>query len=220
MEAYGAHERKTPSACRRGHPWGPAPLSVSWVSSQYPTPVADPGRGQLVVHCPQPGCTETWQTDADTLLAVLEDRTSDAAADRDNTKVMAALDAAWTLFRQAREYQRELLRSSHPSAARLARLRLWVQDCVTAIDTMLQSEALTARSDEVAHVTAIAGKVSTIVDSFHMYTSMLERSRRAGQAAIGSSRSGPLTAVADDERVLLSCRADLRESMQQLIAEL
>jgi hypothetical protein len=91
---------------------------------------------------------------------------------------------------------------------------------VTAIDTVLQSEALTARSDKVAHVTEVTAKVAVVVDAFHMYASMLERSRSASQSAIGSSRSGPLAAVADDERVLLSCRADLRESMQQLIATL
>lgn len=198
----------------------PAPLPVSRAPCQCPTASADLGCGHLVVHCPQPGCTETWQTDPDSLLAILKDRTSVAAADRDSTEVIAALEAVWTLLMQAHEHQRGLLRASHPSAARMARLRSWIQDCVTAIDTVLQSEALTARSDKVAHVTEIAAKVAAVVDAFHMYASMLERSRSVSQAAIGSSRSGPLAAVADDERVLLSCRADLRESMQQLIAAL
>lgn len=220
MEDHGSHGRKVPLTCRKGHPWGPAPLSVSWAPCQCSTAMEDPGRGHLVVHCSQPGCAEIWQTDADTLLTALEDRTNDAAADRESTEVIATLEAVWTLLMQAHEHERGLLRASHPSAARIARLRSWIQDCVTAIDIALQSEALTARSDKVAHVTEIATKVAAIVDAFHIYASMLERSRKSGQVTIGSPRPGPLAAVADDERVLLSCRADLRESMQQLIAAL
>ena len=220
MEVYGSHERKLPLTCRRGHQWGPAPLSVSWVPGQRPTAGAEPGHGHLVVHCAQPGCTETWQTDGDTLLAVLEDRSSQAGADRDSTEVMAAFDAVWSLFTQAHAHQRELLKATHPSAARLARLRSWIQDCVTATEAILQAGTVTARSDEVAQLTEIAARVSAVVDAFHMYATTLDRSRRAGPAAIGSARSEPLAAVADDERVLVNYRAELRESMRQLMAEL
>jgi hypothetical protein len=151
---------------------------------------------------------------------VLEARSSQAGADRDSTEVIAAFDAVWRLLMQAHAHHRELLRATHPSAARLARLRSWTQDCVTATEAILQAGALTARSDEVAQLTEIAAKVSTVVDAFHIYAAMLDRSRRVGSAAIGSARSEPLAAVADDEKVLVNYRAELRESMQQLIAEL
>ena len=208
MDDYDSQNRKVALTCGRGHPWGPAPLSVSCV------------RDHLVVHCSQPGCTETWQTDVDTLVSVLGNRAPEAAADRGSLAVMAALEAVWALVRRAREYQRDLLRASHPSAARLARLGSWIQECVTATNMILESETLAARSDEFADVAEIAAKVSVVVDTFHIYVGLLEKSRRASLGAFGVARAAPLAAVADDERVLLGCRADLRDSIGQLTAEL
>jgi hypothetical protein len=201
-------------SCRNGHPWGPAPLRVSWTPGERSAAAADPGRGYWVVHCPQPGCAETWPTDPDTLRAVLEDQASQATADRDSTEVMAA----WTLLLQAREHQRGLMTASHPSAARVAELRSWIQGCVAAVDTLLRSHAL--NGEEAANLTDIAAEVPAVLDAFHLYASMLDRYRKANRAASGSPRPGPLAAVADDERVLLGSRADLRESMQRLIAVL
>jgi hypothetical protein len=177
-------------------------------------------RDHVVVHCSQPGCTETWQTDVDTLVSVLGDRAPEAAADRGSLAVTAAMEAVWALLRRAREYQRDLLRASHPSAARLARLGSWIQECVTATSMILESETLAARSDELADVAEIAAKVTAVVDTFHMYAGLLEKSRRASLVAFGGARPGSLASVAEDERVLLGCRADLRDSMRQLIAEL
>ncbi len=44
-----------PVACRRGHPWGPGLVSVSWT----PCGCAG-GDGHLRVHCREQGCRETW----------------------------------------------------------------------------------------------------------------------------------------------------------------
>jgi hypothetical protein len=54
-----------------------------------------------------------------------------------------------------------------------------------------------------------------------MYASMLERFRITGEAAMAlPSQPLSLAVVAEDERVLLSCRAALRSSIQQLITVL
>jgi hypothetical protein len=174
----------------------------------------------VVVHCPRPGCTETWQTDVDTLVSVLGNRAPQADADCVSLALLAALEPVWALVGRAREYQRDLLRASHPSAARLARLGSWIQESVTATDMILASETLAAQGDELAHVTEIAAKLSTVLDTFHIYAGLLERSRRSSLVAFGAARSGPLAAAAEDERVLLGCRADLRDSMRRLAAEL
>jgi hypothetical protein len=74
--------------------------------------------------------------------------------------------------------------------------------------------------DELTPVKEIAAKIAAVVDSIHIYASMLKRFR-SSQIAIGPPpKPEPLAAVADDERALLRCRADLRESMQHLIAAL
>ena len=81
-------------------------------------------------------------------------------------------------------------------------------------------EILIGRGGEIAHVEGLAARVTGVVDAFHMYASMLERFRRIYEAVGVPPQSQPLAAVADDERVLLSCRAALRRAMQQLIAAL
>jgi hypothetical protein len=216
MEGRGSHALNLPTTCRRGHSWGADRLTVSWESCECSTePRA--GLGHLVVHCPQAGCPETWPADTETVLGVLEDRNRLAAGDRESAQAMAILDAVWTLLMQAHEHLRELLRSSHPSAARMARLRSWAQDCVTALDTARQSEVLIARSGELAQIADIALQMESIVDSSQMYASLHERFRSTSRATIGSSPARSLTDVADDERVLLSGRASLRESVQELI---
>jgi hypothetical protein len=219
MEERGAHARNLPSACRKGHSWGADRLTVSWESCACSTGPAE-GRGHLVIHCPRAGCPETWLADAATVIGVLEDRNRLAAVDRESAQAMAMLDAVWTLLMQAHDHYRELLRSSHPSAARMARLRSWTQDCVTALDTAQRSEALVSRSDELAQITDIAVKMRSVVDAFQMYGSMHDRLRNASQVTIGSSSVRSLADLADDERVLLNCRAALRESVQELIAAL
>jgi hypothetical protein len=177
-------------------------------------------RDHVVVHCAKPGCTETWQTDVGTLVSVLENRAPEAAADRGSLAVIAALETVWALLRRAREHERDLLRASHPSAARLARLGAWIQECVSATTMILDSETLAARGDELADVAEIAAKVSAVVDTFHIYAGLLEKSRRASLVAFGPAQPGPLAQVAEDQRVLIGCRADLRESMRQLTREL
>ena len=121
---------------------------------------------------------------------------------------------------QAREHQMGLLRPSHPTPARIATMQAWVQDCVTAVDKAQRSEALIAHGDKRAHVTEIAAGIAPVVDALHMYGSMLERLRSISQVMMGSPHPGSLAAAADDERVLLSCRAALRTSLQQLTAAL
>jgi hypothetical protein len=222
VDDHDQHERcsSLPLACRRGHPWGPGQVTASWTPCDCPTSRADPGRGHLVVHCRQPGCDEIWQADVDTLIAAIEDR-SRHAVDRGSSQAMPAPNTAWTLLMQAHEHQRSLLRPSHPSAASIAGLRSWIRGCVEAVGEARRLEVLTAASDELANVEKMAVRITAIVDAFHMYASMLERFRRIHQTAmVLPPQSRPLADFAEDERILLSCRATLRKSMQELIATL
>lgn len=207
--------------CPKGHPWDAGQVSINWAPCDCPVSPVSPGHGHLVVHCSRPGCTETWQTNADVLIEVIMDRGRTAAADHGISRAMTALDTAWTLLRQAPEHHLLLLKPSHPSATRIAQLGSWIQNCVTAIDEAQRLKALITHSDEVANVEEMAAGMASVVDSFHMYASLLERFRGTKDAATGlAKQSEPLAAVADDQRVLLACRAALRRSMQQLISAL
>lgn len=128
---------------------------------------------------------------------------------------------AWTLLLQVHEHQKSLLRPSHPGAADIAGLHSWIRECVEAIYEARRLEALIGQRGEIAHVEGLAARVTAVVDAFQMYASMLERFRWTHQAGtLPQPQSRPLAAVADDERVLLSCRGTLRRSMQQLIVAL
>lgn len=222
MDDHNRHEQwNLPLTCRRGHHWGPGWVTASWAPCDCPATEVDPGCGHLVVHCRQLRCADTEQTDADALIGALGDGGHRAAADRDGSQAVGMPGTAWTLLMQAHEHQRSLLRPSHPNAVRIADLRSWIRDCVGAIDEARRLEVLIGRGNEVAHVERLAARVTDVVDAFHMYASMLERFRRTYQTVmVPAPQSQPLAAVADDERVLLSCRAVLRRSMQQLIAAL
>ena len=220
MGDYDGHkQRELPLTCRKGHPWVPGQVTVSSAPCDCPTTAADPRHGHLVVHCRQLGCAETWQTDADTLIGALADR-SRAAADRDSSRTTPESDNPWALLKQAHEHQRSLLEPSHPAPTHIAGLRSWIQDCVKAVDEAQRLEALIAPYDGIALI-EIAARIAAVVDAFQMYASMLERFRSASQtAAVLPSQPLSLAVVADDERVLLSCRAALRSSIQQLITAL
>jgi hypothetical protein len=122
---------------------------------------------------------------------------------------------AWTLLLQAHEHQKSLLRPSHSGATDIARLRSWIRECVEAIYEARRLEALIERRGEMAHVEGLEARVTAVVDAFQIYASMLERFRWTHQ-----TQPRPLAVVADDERVLLSCRGALRRSIQQLIVAL
>jgi hypothetical protein len=208
-----------PLTCRNGHPWAADRVSISWASCDCPLIRPGHRRGHVVVHCERAACLETWHTDPDTLIRVImdQDRQPGVAADRDGSQAMAALDAAWTLLRQAPGHHSALLEPSHPSPAGIARFQSWIQGCVRALTEAQGLRAQIARSDEIAHVEEMATGMVGVVDTFQIYASMLERFRCADETA---SPSGPLAAAADDERVLLNCRAALRKSMQQVMAAL
>jgi hypothetical protein len=182
--------------------------------------LASPERGHVVIRCHQLTCAETWQTDTGTLIRILEDRDGRAAADRDGAHAMAVLDAAWTLLMKASEHQMTLLKPVHPNATCMARLQAWIQECVTAIDEAQKLGALIVRSGEAAHIEEIAARVASLVDAFHLYASLLSKFRSVHETSEPEPQPGPLNATADDERVLLKCRAGLRRSMQHLIGAL
>jgi hypothetical protein len=196
-------------------------MTADWAPCDCPTTEVDPGCGHLVIHCHQLGCADAEETDVDGSIGALGDGGLRAAGDRDGSQVVGMPGTAWTLLMQAHEHQRSLLRPSHPSPARITELRSWIRDCVEAIDEARRLEVLIGRGDEVVHVEGLAARVTAVVDAFHIYASMLERFRRIHQTAmVPPPQSQPLAAVADDERVLLGCRAFLRRSMQQLAAAL
>lgn len=210
-------QSRLPSHCRQGHPWGPDQVTVGWAPCDCPVALADSGRGHLIVRCRHAGCTETWHIDVEALIGALQRRSP--SGDRDSPPAMAAPGAASALLAQAYDHQLTLLKPAHPSAARIAGLRSWIQDCVSAFDQAQRLEALIG-DDELTPVKEIAAKMAAVLDSFHIYTSVLKRSRSA-QIAMGPlPKLEPLAAVADNERALLNCRSDLRESMQHLIAAL
>lgn len=133
----------------------------------------------------------------------------------DASQLIATLDDAWTLLGQAPERQMMLLRPAHPSPEDLDCLRAWIQECVASVHQARGLEALAAHSDEKVHVEEVAARIAGVVDAFHIYASMLERFRQGEEPGL-LLQSRPLAAVADDQRVLLSCRAAVRNSLQQL----
>jgi hypothetical protein len=115
-----------------------------------------------------------------------------------------------------------LLMPAHPSTRRLAVLRSWIQACVTSVSKARSQETQSAGNAEAARTEEIAMQLAAIADAFSMYAGMLERSRIASQPEPGlpPPPPRPLATVADDERLLLSCRAALRCSIQELISAL
>ena len=122
--------------------------------------------------------------------------------------------------RQASDHQTILLMPSHPSPARIAGLQSWIQGCVRDVSKAQRSGVQVTHSDEIVQVDEITTHLAAVVDAFHMYSSMLERSRSA-EAGLGlSPQPRPLAVVADDERLLVSYRVTLRGALQQLISVL
>ena len=195
-------------------------MTIRWGPCDCPDGEADPGCGHLVVHCRQPRCDEAGAAallgaDVEGTLALR------AGAERDGPQAAGMPSTAWTLLVQAHEHQNGLLRPSHPSIAEIAGLCSWIRDCVEAIDEARRLEALTGRGGEIARVEELTARVTAVVDAFQLYASMLERFRCIHQVGtLPPPPSLPLAAVADDERVLLSCRGALRRTMQQLITAL
>lgn len=221
MHEVGWHARQDlPPVCRKGHAWETGQMTISWTPCDCPTPQIDPSPDHVVVHCSQLGCTETWQTDTAALFGRPGDRDRRGAADRGRVHAIGLLDTAWTLLMQAPEHHVALLSPAHPGTRRIAELQSWIQDCVTAVDEVQASKTLLAHGGEIAQVEEIADKLATVVDSFQMYASMLERLRASDKEAVGGGQSGSLADVAADQRVVVNCRAATRNSIRRLIAAL
>jgi hypothetical protein len=197
-------------------------MAISWTPCDCPAPTATSPPDHVRVHCRQRGCTETWQTDTVTLFGHPGDRRG--AADRGQVHAMGVLDTAWIVLMKAHEHYMVLREPAHPRPRRIAELRSWIQNCVVAIDEAQRSTTLLAQSSEIAQVEEISEKIGAVVDTFQVYASMLERFRGADEvaeaAAPPTAQSGSLAGIAADERVVLSCRSAMRNSMQQLIAAL
>lgn len=206
-----------PFACRQGHHDGPGQVTIRWAPCDCPAGEADPRCGYLVLHCRPSGCDG-----AGTAALLAADAqggpASRAGDDRDTPRAAGMPCTAWTLLAEAHEHRKDLLRPSHPTAAEIAGLGSWIRDCLEAIDEARRLEALTGRGGEIARVEELAARVTAVVDAFQLYVSMLERFRYIHQ--LRTLPSPPLAVVADDERVLLSCRGVLRRTMQRLIAAL
>jgi hypothetical protein len=92
-----------------------------------------------------------------------------------------------------------------------------MQDCVTAVREAQSFGAPTVADDEMAQLGELGERLAVLVDTFHLYASMLERFRNADRQP---PQSRPAADVANYERYLLRCRADLRRAMQDLVAAL
>src|SRR5215469_8720857 len=123
MSCDSWHERRgLPSRCSRGHPWEENQLTLSSAPCDCATALARSARGHVLVHCHDPTCAETWQTDTGTLITILEGHGGQPVG-HDGAHAMAVLDVTWTLLMQASEHQMTLLKTVHPSAACLTRLQ-------------------------------------------------------------------------------------------------
>jgi hypothetical protein len=151
---------------------------------------------------------------------LLKDQSRGDAQVRDRMHVMTEFEWIRTLLRQASDHQTTLLMPSHPSPARIAGLRSWIRDCVKEVSETQRFGAEITHSDQIASVEEIASLLAAVGDAFHLYASMLERFRSAEAGTGLSPQPRPLVAVAEDERLLVSCRVALRGSLQQLISVL
>lgn len=143
------------------------------------------------------------------------------SADLDGARTAPGSGTLWTLLRQASTHEMTLLMPAHPSPKRLAALRSWIQACVTGISRARSQATQTVGNAEAAQITEIAMQLAAVADAFSMYASMLKRFRIASQPEPGlPPPSQSLTVVADDERLMLKCRAALRTSIQELITAL
>ncbi len=144
-----------------------------------------------------------------------------SSADHDGARTVTSLETLQTLLRQAPSHQMTLLMPTHPSPKRLAVLRAWIQACVTDVSRARSQETQTAGDAEAAQTREIATQLAAVADAFSMYASMLERFRIASQPEPGLPPAPrPLAVIADDERLLLNCRAVLRRSIQEMITAL
>jgi hypothetical protein len=141
------------------------------------------------------------------------------SAGLDHVRATASPGTMWALLRQAPAHQIALLMPEHPSPKRLAGLRSWIQACVKDVSRARGHGMETADGAEArAQAGEIATQLAAIADAFSMYTRVLERSRIVHPVEPGLPPTPPsLVATADDEKLLLACRAALRRSMEELI---
>jgi hypothetical protein len=164
--------------------------------------------------------SEKFQQDVAVLLELLEKKDRDNASVRESFRLAATLEAAWDLLRKGSEHQVALLQTVHPNRSRIEMIRTWIQDCVKTIHNA-QETSPEARTGVRAQLDDIATRLAQVVDDFHIYASMLERFQRANRRIVGESAQSPaLSAIAEDERLLISCRGALRTSIADLTAVL
>jgi len=139
--------------------------------------------------------------------------------DLDRARATGSLESTWALLRQAPTHQIGLLMPGHPSPKRLAGLRSWIQACVKGVSRARDPVTKTADEAEArAQAGEIATQLAAVADAFSLYTRMLEKSGIVNQVEPGLSPTPQsLAAIADDEKLLLACRAALRRSMEELI---
>jgi hypothetical protein len=163
---------------------------------------------------------EKFQQDVAVLLGLLEKKDRDNAAVRESFRLAATLEAAWDLLRKGSEHQVTLLQTVHPNKSRIDMIRTWIQDCVKAIHDA-QETSPEVRTGVRAQLDDIATRLAQVVDDFHIYASMLERFQHSNRRIVGeSAQSRALSSIAEDERLLISCRGALRASIAGLTAVL
>jgi hypothetical protein len=161
---------------------------------------------------------ENFQDVVDALLGLLKRREHENAAAEEALRLTAALEAVWKLLSQGSAHQVTLLQTAHPTKSRIAGIRDWVQDCVNAVHAAQETSAK-ARPGMRAQLDDIAARLGQVVDDFQMYASILTRFQQADLHIVGeSAQSRALSAIAEDERLLISCRSALRISIAELTA--
>lgn len=218
MDNADQHRSALPPACRQGHPWGPGQVSIDWTPCDCLAALTEPAHGHLIAHCRNPGCHETEQINVDALREVLEDWNLGAATDSRHSCMTALADSVSKLLAQAREHQFTLLGPSHLSPVHVASLGTWIQACVKAVHQAQESTPASHR-DQISYMEKIKVRLATLADAFHIYASLLERAASADEATLGQTgRTHSLVELAEDEKVLLACRAATRRAIQQLIS--
>jgi hypothetical protein len=196
-------------------------VTISWTPCDCVAALAEPAYGHMIAHCGNSGCSETQQVNVGSLREILKDLNQRATADSHHTCVTVLLDSAWRLLAQAYEHQRTLLVPSHPSPAQVAVLSSWIQACVKTIYQAQESAIPASHGEHIVYVEKLKARLAALADAFHMYTSLLERSRSADEPTLAEAgRTQSLVEIADDERMLLTCRAATRRAIQQFITTL
>jgi len=179
------------------------------------------GRGELsrVLRFLQRRVGKMWEGTVAELINYFEKQERELAYFHKRIQLREDTDAALARLWEAPNHQATLLMPVHPNAAKLAGMRSWITGCARAVVKAQKTGAQVSYDDEAAEIEQWATQLAAVSDAFRLYESMLEKYRSGHEAEPGHPARS-LAAEAEEERLLLGWRLNLRASIQQLIAAL